>query len=113
MARATREVQHAGRELGNRDFSKSDVVADLADVSVPLMPAGEIHGRDAFGAHLRSFRTGFPEWYVSLGASESFDPDGETVRYSWDFDWDGSIDHQSSSPGMSCTCSERKGCTVV
>lgn len=34
---------------------------------------------------------------VTFDASESFDPDGEIVRYSWDFEKADSIDNQSSS----------------
>lgn len=97
--------------MENRDFSTLDVVVDVVDVSVPVMPAGEMHGPDEFDAHLRRLRTGVPEWDVSLDASASVDPAGETVRYSRYFD--GSFDHQSSSLGMSYTCSERKGYTVV
>lgn len=50
---------------------------------------------------------------VRFDASKSFDPDSDIVRYSWDFDGDGSIDSRSSAPSVSYIYDEPGEYTVV
>lgn len=67
MAVSARDAEREYRELGNRGFSKLDVVADSVDVYVPSIVHGEIHGRDAYEAVLCELRAGFPDWHVTVG----------------------------------------------
>lgn len=98
MAQATSDAEQRVREwveVWNTGAYERlpDVLAESATVHDPGAPGGVLEGRDAFEAHLRELRAGFPD--LTIEVHEMFSEDGVVMVH-----WTASATHENEFDGI-------------